>query len=150
MYNLSSLKKLPSLPKQSRICFIVVGGPCANKNNSVVGSIKPSLLIVLFGSSVSYSSVAQSCLTLCDPMDCSMPGLPVLHQLPEPTQTHVHRVIQPSHPLSSLLLLWTSGEWRADRRRKQPTRAVVGEGSVRPSRAGSSGRTKVGIQMPVS
>ena len=51
------------------------------------------------------SSVAQSCLTLCDPMDCSTPGLPVHHQLPELTQTHIHRVghaIQPSHPLSSL------------------------------------------------
>ena len=49
-----------------------------------------------------FSSVAQSCLTLCDPMNCSMPGLPVHHQLPEFTQTHVHRVgdaIQPSHPL---------------------------------------------------
>ena len=49
-------------------------------------------------------SVTQSCLTLCDPMDCSMPGLPVHHQLLEFTQTHVHSVsdaIQPSHPLSS-------------------------------------------------
>ena len=54
--------------------------------------------------SVQFSSVAQSCLTLCDPMNCSTPGLPVHHQLPEFTQTHVHRVgdaIQPSHPLSS-------------------------------------------------
>ena len=51
------------------------------------------------------SSVDQSCLTLCDPMDCSMPGLPVHRQLPEFTQTHVHRVddaIQPSHPLGDL------------------------------------------------
>ena len=51
-----------------------------------------------------FSSVAQSSPTLCDPMDCSTPGLPVHHQLPELTQTHVHRVsdaIQPSHPLSS-------------------------------------------------
>jgi len=51
-----------------------------------------------------FSSVAQSCPTLCNPMDCSTPGLPVHHQLPEFTQTHVHRVadaIQPSHPLSS-------------------------------------------------
>ena len=50
-------------------------------------------------------SVAQSCPTLCDPMNRSTPGLPVRHQLPEFTQTHVHRVgdaIQPSHPLSSL------------------------------------------------
>ena len=55
-----------------------------------------------------FSSVAQSCPTLCDPMSHSTPGLPVHHQLPEFTQTHVHRVsddIQPSHPLSSLLLL---------------------------------------------
>ena len=51
-----------------------------------------------------FSSVAQSCLTLCDPMDCSTPGFPVYHQLPELTQTHVHWVsdaIQSSHPLSS-------------------------------------------------
>ena len=50
----------------------------------------------------------QSCPTLCDPMNCGRPGLPVHHQLPEFTQIHVHRVgdaIQPSHPLSSLLLL---------------------------------------------
>ena len=55
-------------------------------------------------SSVQFSSVAQSCPTLCNPMKCSMPGLPVHHQLPEFTQTHVHWVgdaIQPSHPLSS-------------------------------------------------
>ena len=55
-----------------------------------------------------FSSVAQSCLTLGQPMDCSTSGLPVHHQLPESTQTHVHRVsdaTQPSHPLSSLLLL---------------------------------------------
>ena len=51
-----------------------------------------------------FSSVTQSCLTLYDPMDCSMPSFPVHHQLPELAQTHVHRVsdpIQPSHPLSS-------------------------------------------------
>ena len=51
-----------------------------------------------------FSSFAQSCLILCDPMNRGMPGLPVHHQLPEFTQTHVHRVggaIQPSHPLSS-------------------------------------------------
>ena len=49
-----------------------------------------------------FSSVAQSCPTLCNPMDCSMPGLPVHHQLLEFTQTHVHWVsdaIQPSHPV---------------------------------------------------
>ena len=54
--------------------------------------------------SVQFSSVAQSCPTLCDPMDGSTPGLPVHHQLPEFTQTHVHWVsdaIQPSHLLLS-------------------------------------------------
>ena len=53
---------------------------------------------------VQFSSVAQSCPTLCDPMNRSTPGLLVHHQLPESTQTHVHRVgnaIQPSLPLSS-------------------------------------------------
>ena len=53
---------------------------------------------------IQFSSVTQSCLTLCDPMNRSTPGLPVNHQLPESTQTHGHRVgdaIQPSHPLSS-------------------------------------------------
>ena len=52
---------------------------------------------------VQFSSVTQSCLTLCDPMDCITLGFPVHHQLQELTQTHVHRVgdaIQPSHPLS--------------------------------------------------
>ena len=54
--------------------------------------------------SVQFSSVALSCLTLCNPMNRSMPGLPFHHQLPESNQTHVHRVsdaVQPSHPLSS-------------------------------------------------
>ena len=53
--------------------------------------------------SVQFSSVAQSCPTLCDPMNCSTPGLPVHYHLPEFTKTHVRRVgdaIQPSHPLS--------------------------------------------------
>ena len=55
-------------------------------------------------SSVQFSSVAQSCPTLCEPMNCSTPGHPVHHQLPEFTQTHIHQVsdaIQPSHSLSS-------------------------------------------------
>ena len=57
-----------------------------------------------YWSSVQFSSVAQSCPTLRDPMNHSTPGLPVHHQLPEFTQTHIHRVsdaIQPSHPRSS-------------------------------------------------
>ena len=61
-------------------------------------------MIKIHRASVQFSSFAQSCPTLCNPMNRSMPGLPVHHQLPEFTQTHIHRVsdaIQPSHPLSS-------------------------------------------------
>src|SRR5574337_257326 len=57
-----------------------------------------------FSVDTQFSSVAQSCPSLFDPMNCSTPGLPVHHQFPEFTQTHVHPVsdaIQPSHPLSS-------------------------------------------------
>ena len=66
-----------------------------------------SLPLILQGSTsfiVQFSSVTQSCPTLCDPMNGDTPGLPVYHHLPAFTQTHVHRVgdaIQPSHPLSS-------------------------------------------------
>ena len=60
------------------------------------------LALLWYNWHVQFSSVTQSCLTLCDPMDCSAPGLPVHHQLPEYTQTHVCWVgdaIQPSHPV---------------------------------------------------
>ena len=66
------------------------------------------ITLTMYKSTVQFSSVTQSCPALCDPMNRSTPGLPVHHQLPEFTQTHVHQVgdgIQPSHPLSSLLLL---------------------------------------------
>ena len=62
------------------------------------------LILALLELSVQFSSVTQSCPTLCDPMDCSTPGFPVHHQLPELAQTHVPQVgdaIQPPHPLSS-------------------------------------------------
>ena len=62
------------------------------------------ILQFFFNLLIQFSSVAQSCPTLCDPMNRNTPGLPVHHQLPEFTQTHVHRgsdAIQPSHPLSS-------------------------------------------------
>ena len=71
------------------------------EENSVLDSYQ---VVSLFKITVQFSSVAQSWPTLCDPMNRSTPGLPVHHQLPEFTQTHVHRVsdaIQPSHPLSS-------------------------------------------------
>ena len=62
------------------------------------------LSLIIDNTCLQFRSVAQLCPTLCDPMNCSIPGLPVHHQLPEPTQTHVPWVgdaIQPSHPLSS-------------------------------------------------
>ena len=64
-----------------------------------------SNLSILYFSSVQFISVAQSCLTLSNPMDCSSPGFPVYHQLPELAQTHVYQVsdaIQLPHPLLSL------------------------------------------------
>ena len=60
--------------------------------------------LILHNGGPQFSSVAQSCLTLCNPINCSTPGLFVHHQLPEFTQTHVHQVgdaIQPFHPRSS-------------------------------------------------
>ena len=61
-------------------------------------------MVIIYKYAVQFSSVAQSCRALCDPMDCRTPHFPVQHQLPEPTQTHVHWVdeaIQTSHPLLS-------------------------------------------------
>ena len=71
---------------------------------SVFSIISSQRIIQRKNSLVQFSSVCQSCPTLHDSMNCSIPGLPVHHQLPESTQTHVHWVsdaIQPSHPLSS-------------------------------------------------
>ena len=83
------LNSMEQKQRQCKHCFLsgVLLGIAANQN---VRSL--------------FSSVAQSCPTLCDPTNRSTPGLPVHHQLPEFTQTHVHRIsdaMQPSHPLSS-------------------------------------------------
>ena len=84
--------------------------PCSNDSSTIISIIEPVTLTrslskyVLNILLVQFSSVAHSCPTLCDPMNHSTPGLPVHHQLPEFTQTHVLGVgdaIQPSHPLSS-------------------------------------------------
>ena len=96
---------LPETPKHRQIWLDLSWGHCAFHLVRTGFSLCPPRVSV---SPVQFSSVAQSCPTLCDPMNCSTPGLPVHHQLPEFTQTHVHRIsdaIQPSHPLSSLLLL---------------------------------------------
>ena len=82
--------------------YMTTGETKSLTRQTFVGKAMSLLFNMLF--SVQFSSVAQSCPTLCDPMNCSTPGLPVHHQLPEFTQTHVHCVsdaIQPSHPLSS-------------------------------------------------
>ena len=82
------------------IIFFLVG---RNQENSDVYSIIAVIVMTeYFGVLNSFSccwSVPQSCPTLCDPMDCSTPGFPVHHQLPEFTQTHVHRVVMPSNYL---------------------------------------------------
>ena len=83
--------------------------PCPSEQDSGSPSVslshqEPSISLLSLSKRGQFSSVAQSCPTLCDPMNCSTPGLPVHHKLPEFTQTHAHRVsdaIQPSHPLSS-------------------------------------------------
>ena len=80
---------------------------CLSSASFLNGSTASNLLlfnyIFYLAARVQFSSVAQSCLTLCDPMNCSTPGLCVHHQLPDFTQTHVRvgDAIQPSHPLSS-------------------------------------------------
>ena len=66
--------------------------------------LHPDSLFSIYSGVIQFSSVAQLCPTLCDPINRSTPGVPVHHQLPKFTQTHVHRVgdaIQPSHPLLS-------------------------------------------------
>ena len=87
-------------PKQKQHPVVDVTG-----DGSKVRSCKEQYCIGIWNfRSIQFSSVAQSCLTLCDPMDHSTQGLPAHHQLPEFTQTHLHWVsdaIQPSHPLLS-------------------------------------------------
>ena len=80
--------------------YMTTGKTIALTRWTFVGKV----MSLLFNILSQFSSVTQSCLTLCDLMDCSTPGFPVHHRLPELTQTHVHWVgdaIQPSHPLLS-------------------------------------------------
>ena len=90
----SCLQSFPASRSFLRSQFFTSGG-------QIIGA---SALVSFWRNSVQFSSVTQTCLTLCDPMNHSTPGLPVHHQLPESLQTHVHWVsdaIQPSHPLPS-------------------------------------------------
>ena len=109
-----SVRGLPAFPEPSA-CVAVVGSSVFHLVCSLFLFSVKTLLRFTSASQLShfqhyyvtsgqFSSVAQSCRTLCDPMNRSTPGLPVQHQLPEFTQTQIHRVgdaIQPSHPLSS-------------------------------------------------
>ena len=88
----------------TQICSLTFWSPSPEHKTTICFSPLSVCFKWYYFSSVQFSSVAQSCLTLCDPMNRSTPGLPIHHQLPEFTQTHVHWVvdaIQPSHPLSS-------------------------------------------------
>ena len=75
---------------QSEVCPLPsTCTPCASSWGGEGNNFQVTIL-KWYPGSVQFSSVAQLCLTLCDPMDCSMPGLPIYHQLLEFTQTHVH------------------------------------------------------------
>ena len=94
----------PPFQVPSIISFQLHKYPMKSVNSLIWQVRKPRLREVQSLASVQFSSVTQSCLTLCDPMNHSTPGLPVHHRLPEFTQTHAHQVsdaIQPSHSLTS-------------------------------------------------
>ena len=101
--------QLPTLACGEREAMLIAPTLCVTQQYCLASmaawlSSKVFPAIISFLGSLQFSSVAQSCLTLHNPMNRSMPGLPVHHQLPDFTQTHVHRVsdaIQPSHPLAS-------------------------------------------------
>ena len=93
----------------SRGLWLLTAGPDwkmqrEDKNQTWLGCAIVRVYKNLAAIDLQFTSIVQLCLTLCDPIDCSTPAFPVHHQLPELTQTHVHRVgdaIQPSHPLLS-------------------------------------------------
>ena len=86
--------------------FLFVGGSdCDLSLMNRIQQRRWDVTSVIIFSSVQFSPVAQSCSTLCDPMNCSTPGLPVHHQIPEFTQTHVHRV---SDAISSSVVPFSS------------------------------------------
>ena len=96
---------LPSETWGKYVCVCIYICMCVCMYVCMYVYISQSVLVcVYFMNACQFSSVSQSCPTLCDPMDCSMPGFPVHHQLLKLAQTHVHwenDAIQPSHPLLS-------------------------------------------------
>ena len=103
LFNILSRLVIAFLPRSKRLLISWLLSPFAViLEPKKIKSVTEQLNNFLLDTSVQFSSVAQSCPTLCDPMDYSTPGLPVHHQLPEFTQTPVHWVgdaIQPCHPL---------------------------------------------------
>ena len=100
------LCELLCMNPQDLLCIPEYSSSCNSFNLRECKIVKLvwKILEKVYEVSVQFSSVVQSCLTLCDPMNRSTPGLPVHHRLLEFTQTHIHRVgdaFQPSHPLSS-------------------------------------------------
>ena len=99
LFNMLSNFAMAFLPRSKCLLISWLQSPSA-----VMLEPKKIKSVTVFTLSIQFSSVPQSCPTLCNPMNRSMPGLPIHHQLPEITHTHVQRVgdaIQPSHPLSS-------------------------------------------------
>ena len=109
LYRISAIHHSPmthtrKITKKKKKNQHLVGHPTRAANMSAYLASLPNNYECPLVASDQIRSVPQSCLTLCDPMNPSTQGLPVHHQLPEFTETHVHRVndaIQPSHPLSS-------------------------------------------------
>ena len=102
---------------------------------------------------VQVDLVAQLCLTLCDPMDCSRPGIPVYHQLPEPTQTHVYCIghaIQPSHSLSSPSPPTFSLSQNQGLFRWVSFQSFPGSGSFQMSQFFASGGQSIGVSASTS
>ena len=97
-------RKTPEINYPTFVSKACVLSKCIDTFKNSLRGILHAEYLKMMKSCFQFSSVAQLCLTLCNPMNCSTPGLPVHHQLPESTQTHVHWVddaIQPSHPLLS-------------------------------------------------
>ena len=103
-HNSSNVLSIWDLPKS--ICFSAILIVFSCHSHHILKAVTRSNLLCISSRFISYklSLVAQSCLTLFEPMGCSTPGFPVHHQFPELVKTHVHQIsdaIQPSHPLSS-------------------------------------------------
>ena len=99
----------------------------------VLVGIDPHSFLILF---IQFSSIlTQSCPTLCDPMDCSLPGFPVLHQLPELAQTHVHQVSDAIQPISSSVIPFSC------------LQSFPASGSFQMSQLFTSGGRSIGLQL---